>query len=130
MQICQTSTSFESRYRLMHGLIQSLFLKYALLVTGLTSFTLSNSVSGLDIQHNTAHPVASKISMRTQNVAQINNPINSNPFEEIHKLNFSNTLISQYKPVSKVKPDINSIKVIIKSDINNHFKLPIDIPFP
>jgi hypothetical protein len=29
-----------------------------------------------------------------------------------------------------VKPDINSIKVIIKSDINNHFKLPIDIPFP
>jgi len=30
----------------------------------------------------------------------------------------------------KTKPDVNSIKDKIKSDIKNRFKLPIDIPFP
>ncbi len=29
-----------------------------------------------------------------------------------------------------IKPDVNSIKDEIKSDIKNRFKLPIDIPFP
>ena len=114
----------------MRGLIQSTFLLLSLLVIGLASSTLINSVSGLSTQY-TAPLVASKMSVTTQTVAQkINNRINFNPFEEIHKLNFSNTLISQGKHMSNVKPDISSIKAIIKSDIKNHFKLPIDIPFP
>jgi hypothetical protein len=64
-------------------------------------------------------------------VAQkIYNTANSNPFKEIHKLNLSSTLASQVKLVTNVKPEINSIKAKIKSDIKDHFKLPIDIPFP
>jgi len=97
----------------------------------LASSALTSSVSGLSTQYNTAPPVASKISLTTQNVAQkLYNPTNSNPFKEIHKLNFSSTLISQGKHVSNAKPDINSPKANVKSDIKNHFKLPIDIPFP
>ena len=115
----------------MRGLIQSAFLVSALLVIGFACSTLTNSVNGLSTQYNTAPQVGSKMSMKVQKMAQkINKPINSNPFEEIHKLNFSNTLISQGRHTTNVKPDINSIKAIIKSDIKNHFRLPIDIPFP
>jgi hypothetical protein len=92
----------------MRSLTLFAFLVPALLVIGLASSTLTNSVSGLSTPYNTAPPVSSKMSVTTQNVAQINNPINFNPFEEIQKLNYSNTLISQGKHMSNGKPDINS----------------------
>ena len=131
MQICHRPVQGSSSgHRLMRGLILFAFLVPVLLVIGLANSTLTNSVSGLSTQYGTAPPVASKISVTTQNVAQIYNHINFNPFEEIHKSNFSNTLVLQGKHMSSVKPDTNSIKAIIKSDIKNHFRLPIDIPFP
>lgn len=114
----------------MRSLTLFAFLVPALLVIGVTSSTFTNSVSGLSTQYNAAPPVSSKMSVTTQNVAQINNPVNFNPFEEIQKLNYSNTLISQGKQTTNVKPDINSIKAIIKSDIKNRLKFLIDIPFP
>ena len=114
----------------MRVLIRFAYLVAVLLAIGLASSTLTNSVSGLSTQH-TASLVASKMSVTAQTVAQkINNPINFNPFEVIHKFNFSNTLISEGKHISNVNPDISSVKVIVKSDIKNLFKLPIDIPFP
>lgn len=131
MQICHRPLQVSSSgNRHMRSLTLFAFLVPALLVIGLTSSTLTNSVSGLSTQYNTAPPVSSKMSVTTQNVAQINNPVNFNPFEEIQKLNYSNTLISQGKHTTNVKPDINSIKAIIKSDIKNRLKFPIDIPFP
>lgn len=115
----------------MHDLSQSAFLIFGLLVIGLASSTLTHSVSGLNIQDNAAQPVASKISLTMQNVVhKIYSPTISNPFEEIQKMNFSNVIISQDKHLSNAQPDVNSIKYKIKSDIKNHFKLPIDIPFP
>ena len=115
----------------MRDLSQSAFLILGLLVIGLASSTLTHSVSGLNIQDNAAEPVASKISLTMQNVVhKIYSPTISNPFEEIQKMNFSNVIISQDKHLSNAQPDVNSIKYKIKSDIKNHFKLPIDIPFP
>lgn len=114
----------------MRGLTLFAFLVTALLVIGLASSTLTNSVSGLSTKYSTSPPVASKMSLKTQRVGLIYNTANLNPFEEIHKLNFSNTLTSMVKHMSKANPEINSIKVNIKSDINNHFRLPMDIPFP
>jgi hypothetical protein len=109
----------------------SAFLILGLLLIGLASSALTRSVSGLSTQDNTAEPVVSKMGLTTQNVAQkLYNSINSNPFEEIHKMNFSNTLISHDKHLNNIQPDVKSIKAKIKYDIKNHFKFPIDIPFP
>jgi hypothetical protein len=131
MQICYKLVQVSSSGNVsMRDLSQSAFLILGLLVIGLASSTLTHSVSGLNIQDNTAEPVASKISLTAQNVAQIYSPTISNPFEEIQKMNFSNVIISQDKHLSNAQPDVNSIKYKIKSDIKNHFKLPIDIPFP
>ena len=110
---------------------QSAFLILGLLLIGLASSALTRSVSGLSTQDNSAEPVVSKMGLTTQNVAhKIYSPTISNPFEEIHKMNFSNTLISHGKHLNNVQPDVNSIKAKIKSDIKNRLSIPIDIPFP
>jgi hypothetical protein len=115
----------------MRGITQFALIIPGLLIIGLASLALNNSVSGLSTRYNITPPVDSKLSPTTQRVAQVlYHPINSNPFGEIQKMNFSNTLISQDKHLINDKPHINSFKGIMKSEIKNRFKLPIDIPFP
>lgn len=90
----------------------------------------TSSVNGLSTKQNTSS-VTAKISLTTHDATQKSfNFINMNPFGEVHKMNFSNLLLSQVKHLNSPKPGLKSMHAKIRSDMNNFFKLPIDIPFP
>src|SRR5437867_1501673 len=98
---------------------RSAILILSLLAISLITSVVSHSASGLT-ETNKSGAAASEGDLTTKNVTQkIDNHDSKNKDGTGDKVQKHST-----------KPDVKPIKEKVKSEIKDHFKLPIDIPFP